>query len=233
MSSNEEPRPKDVTDDAHGAPFARSESSSPSGGGALIFLFFIVGLALSMVVGWAVFPQALYSKKNQPFDFNHKIHLAQVDNGCASCHFLRADGTFSGVPRLAQCVGCHSERLGESKDEAVFVGQYVSQRREVPWLVYSRQPDCVFFPHAAHIKGAKLECATCHGPIGTSESLKPFEVNRISGYSRDIWGHNISGIKHNTWDRMKMDDCAECHETAGIHDSSVQTGRDACFVCHK
>ena len=32
-----------------------------------------------------------------------------------------------------------------------------------------------------------------------------------------------------------MDDCAECHtkEAGIIHTSSVQTQRDACFVCHK
>ncbi len=233
MSSNEVHKPKDVIDDAHGASPAHSSSPNQSGGGALIFLFFIIGLALSMVGGWAVFPKMLYSEKNQPFDFNHQMHLEQVENGCESCHFFRQDGTFSGVPQLAQCTECHSEVLGESEDEAVFVEQYVYQDREVPWLVYSRQPDCVFFSHAAHIHGAKFECATCHGDIGTSESLKAFEVNRITGYSRDIWGRSISGIKHNTWDRMKMDDCAECHEGAGIHDSSVQTGRDACFVCHK
>jgi hypothetical protein len=123
--------------------------------------------------------------------------------------------------------------MGDSDNEAVFVEQYVAKEREVPWLVYSRQPDCVFFSHAAHVYGADLACETCHGSIGTSDSLKPYEENRITGYSRDIWGHSIGGFKHNTWDRMKMDDCAECHETAGIHDSSVQTGRDACFVCHK
>jgi hypothetical protein len=233
MSSNEVHKPKDVIDDAHGASPAHPVPPNQSGGGALIFLFFIIGLALSMVVGWAVFPKVLYSKKNQPFDFNHQMHLEQVDNGCESCHFFREDGTFAGVPQLAQCTECHSEVLGESEDEAVFVEQYVYKDREVPWLVYSRQPDCVFFSHAAHIHGAELECATCHGDIGTSDSLKTYEANRITGYSRDIWGRSISGIKNNTWDRMKMDDCAECHESAGIHDSSVQTGRDACFVCHK
>lgn len=232
MSSNEDPKPKDVTPkditkDAH------AHTSPPSGGGAYLLLFFIIGLALSMVVGWAVFPKALYVKKNQPFDFSHRLHLELVDESCESCHFLRADGTFSGVPRLEQCIDCHEEVNGESENEAVFVEQYVAQGREVPWLVYSRQPDCVFFSHAAHIKGAQLDCVTCHGHVGTSDSLKPYEENRITGYSRDIWGHSIGGFKHNTWDHMKMDDCAGCHETAGIHDSSVQTGRDACFVCHK
>jgi hypothetical protein len=233
MSSNDDPKAKDVTEDAHAASPAHPPSPKTSGGGAYIFLSFIVGLALSMVVGWAVFPKVLYSKKSQPIDFSHAMHLEEVDNGCESCHFFREDGTFSGVPKLEQCVDCHEEVMTGGENETLFVEQYVAKDREVPWLVYSRQPDCVFFSHAAHIYGAKLECGTCHGDIGTSDSLKPYEENRITGYSRDIWGHSIAGFKQNTWDRMKMDDCAECHETAGIHDSSVQTGRDACFVCHK
>ncbi|MDA8141225.1 MAG: cytochrome c3 family protein [Desulfobacteraceae bacterium] len=202
--------------------------------GAYIFLFFLIGFALSMVVGWGVFPTLLYSKKHQPFDFNHKQHLQIVDNGCQSCHFFRTDGSFSGSPRLAQCVGCHNEMQGQSESEKAFFEQYVVQGREVPWLVYSRQPDCVFFSHAAHIHGAKLDCVTCHGHMAASENLKSYEQNRITGYSRDLWGRNISGLKHNSWDRMKMDDCAECHARYQVvHDSSVQTGRDACFVCHK
>jgi hypothetical protein len=212
----------------------QASSSDAPGGGPLIFLFFIIGLALSMVVGWALFPSLLYSKKNQPIEFNHKLHLEIVDNGCQSCHFFRPDGTFSGSPRLAQCTGCHAEMQGQSDSEKLFYNHYVTPGREVPWLVYARQPDCVFFSHAAHIHGAKLDCVTCHGPIGDSESLKAYEQNRITGYSRDIWGRNISGLKQNTWDRMKMDDCAECHARFNVvHDSGVQTGRDACFVCHK
>ncbi len=199
-----------------------------------ILLFFIIGLALSLVVGWGIFPKLLYSQKSQPFGFSHKVHLEQVDQGCQSCHFFREDGTFSGSPRLAQCLECHEEMQGQSEDEAIFVKEYASKGREVPWLVYARQPDCVFFSHTAHVLGAKMDCVTCHGHIGTSDSLKPYEENRITGYSRDIWGPSLTGLKHNSWDRMKMDDCAECHAKYDVlHDSSVQTKRDACFVCHK
>lgn len=233
MSSNSDPKPNDETEDAAKASAAHASSENASGGGASILLFFILGVALSLVLGWAVFPNLLYSKKNQPVDFNHKLHLEEVSDSCRTCHFLREDGTFSGVPRLEQCLECHEEILGESENEAVFFEQYVAKEREVPWLVYSRQPDCVYFSHAAHVKAADISCETCHGDIGASESLKPYEENRISGYSRDIWGRSIGGFKHNTWDRMKMDDCAACHKEAGGHDSSVQTGRDACFVCHK
>ena len=190
MSSNEALKPNGESDDAHGASPSHSPSEASSGGGPYILLFFIIGLALSMVVGWAVFPKLLYSQKSQPFDFNHKLHLEEVGD-CDSCHFFRDDGTYSGVPRLEQCTDCHSEAMGESEDEAIFVEEYVYKEREVPWLVYARQPDCVFFSHAAHIYGAELQCETCHGDIGHSESLKSYQENRITGYSRDIWGHNI------------------------------------------
>jgi menaquinone reductase, multiheme cytochrome c subunit len=225
MSSNDSRRTSD-----------NSHLSHPDSGsrGAYVLLFFIIGIVVSMVFGWVVFPKLLYSRKSQPFDFNHKRHLELVGDGCQSCHFFRPDGSFSSVPRLAQCLQCHEEMQGRSSDEAIFFQQYVEQGREVPWRLYARQPDSVFFSHAAHIYGARIACETCHGPIGTSESLKPYEENRITGYSRDIWGWNIAGFKQNAWDRMKMDDCAQCHQQAGeIHDSSVQTGRDACFVCHK
>ena len=201
--------------------------------GGPITLFFILGLVGSLVLGWVIFPKLLYSKKEQPVQFNHVLHNELVEDGCESCHFFREDGTYSGVPKLDQCIDCHEEVQGESEEEAKFVNEYVLKGREVPWLVYSRQPDCVFFSHVAHVKMGGMDCVTCHGHVGESESLKPYEANRISGYSRDIWGKNIAGIKFNSWDRMKMDDCSECHVRNNVNQGSVQTLRGGCFVCHK
>jgi len=214
------------------SPSSGTEESG-NGGGATIILFFILGLIASFIVGWVIFPQLLYSQKKQPIDFNHVLHNDQVDNGCESCHFFRDDGTFSGVPKLSQCIDCHEEVNGEDPEEEKFVNEYVAEEREVPWLVYSQQPSNVFFSHAAHVKMAEMDCATCHGNIGESESLKVYEENRITGYSRDIWGGNIAGFKRNTWDRMKMDDCAECHQRENVDLNSVQTERGGCFECHK
>lgn len=209
------------------------KAEKKNGAGGFVVLFFFVGFLASLVVGWIVYPALLYSQKSQPFDFNHQTHLELVDEGCESCHYFREDGTYAGVPKLAQCVDCHEEVQGESKDEEIFVNEYVTPGREVPWLIYSKQPDCVFFSHAAHVKAGGMDCKTCHGDIGTSTSLKVYEENRITGYSRDIWGKNIAGLKKHDWDRMKMDDCDECHQKKGVEMSSVQTHRDACFVCHK
>jgi menaquinone reductase, multiheme cytochrome c subunit len=221
--------------DSAGAEVSSAEgvkNGQGDGAGGFIILFFIIGFVASLIIGWVVFPKLLYSQKTQPFDFNHALHLESVSDGCESCHIFRDDGTYAGVPSNAQCIGCHEEVQGDSPDEKIFVDEYISKEREVPWFVYSKQPDCVFFSHTAHVKKAGMECESCHGHIGESTSLKIYEENRITGYSRDIWGKNIAGVKRDPWDRMKMDDCAECHEKAGKK-SSVQTDKEACFVCHK
>jgi hypothetical protein len=213
---------------------AKEVSAKASDGCAgIVFIFFIVGLVVSLLVGWVLFPKVLYCQKEQPFDFNHALHSEMVLDGCQGCHFFRNDGTYSGAPKLNQCIECHTDVQGITKDEEIFVNEYVRNNREVPWLVYSRQPDCVFFSHAAHVLAGEMQCKTCHGHIGNSTSLPVYEYNIITGYSRNIWGHNISGIKKNTWDRMKMDDCAECHRKNNVKQYSVQTKKGPCFVCHK
>jgi hypothetical protein len=216
-------------------PSIMDPASPDSGDGAAgpITLFFILGLVASLVLGWVVFPQLLYSSKEQPIQFNHALHNDEVDEECESCHFFREDGTYSGVPKLEQCIDCHEEVQGEDPEEEKFVTQYVEKDREVPWLIYSRQPDHVFFSHVAHVKMGKMDCVTCHGHIGESESLKVYQANRITGISRDLWGKNIAGFKKNTWDRMKMDDCSECHVRENVNQNSVQTLKGGCFVCHK
>ena len=109
----------------------------------------------------------------------------------------------------------------------MFVEKYLLKNKEIPWHVYARQPDCVFFSHTAHTdKGAGIDCKECHGPIQDTKTSRPYEENRITGYSRDIWGKNIFGIKKNSWDRMKMDDCAKCHKQNTGH-------QGYCFQCHK
>ncbi len=62
-----------------------------SDGGGFAMLFFIIGLTASLIFGWIIFPKLLYSKKQQPFDFNHALHNDLVGEGCESCHFFRED----------------------------------------------------------------------------------------------------------------------------------------------
>ena len=200
-------------------------------------VYFLAGLIPALIIGWVLFPLVLYSAQPQPLHFSHAVHtdpdIIEGDTEletCLYCHKFRDDGTFVGLPRLETCMDCHDDPeypMGESPDEEKFLAEYVAHEKEIPWLVYSRQPDCVYFSHVAHVMMGEIECRTCHGDHGTSEELPVYKKNRLTGYSINIWGKNIAGLKKNSWDRMKMDDCADCHTKSGVPENN------ACFVCHK
>jgi hypothetical protein len=187
---------------------------------------FGLGLAAALLAGWVAFPRVLYVQKNQPLDFRHKTHAEKSGVAdCGECHTLREDGAFAGLPPTEKCAGCHSERIGETKSEAILVDNYTKTGRETPWLVYSRQPANVFFSHVIHVKRAGLTCNECHSTYGESDAIRVYEVNRISGYSRDIWGHSISRLRRAPHDGMKMSDCEDCHQQ---HNLEV-----GCLGCHE
>jgi hypothetical protein len=209
--------------------------SRPFGSG---LVYFFAGLVPALVIGWLLFPLALYSSQAQPVRFNHALHI-NPDSGisgeteverCLYCHSFREDGTFAGIPKLSTCADCHSDPsspLGKDPEEKKFLTEYAANEKEIPWLSLYRQPDNVYFSHIAHVKMGNLDCRTCHGDHGRSETTPPYERNRLTGYSRNIWGKNIAGYKTNSWDRMKMDDCADCHARRGL------PRNNDCFVCHK
>ncbi len=203
-------------------------------------IYFAAGIIPALIIGWVIFPMALYSSQEQPIDFNHALHMdpetvegiegSAENDRCLYCHSFREDGSFSGIPAIKTCMQCHDDpdnSLGETAAEKLLLTDYVAKNLEIPWLSYYRQPDCVYFSHIAHINMGLMECNTCHGDHGETYNLPPYKKNRITGYSKNIWGKNLLGYKENTWDRMKMDDCAECHTTKGYEKNN------ACFVCHK
>jgi menaquinone reductase, multiheme cytochrome c subunit len=189
-------------------------------------LVFGFGFAVALLAGWVAFPRALYVKRPQPVQFLHKTHAEKSGIAdCAQCHAFRDDGEFAGLPANDTCAGCHSDHIGTSAAEAALVDGYIKSGQETPWLVYSRQPANVWFSHAIHIRRAGLACTDCHGGYGESDQVRPYEVNRISGYSRDIWGHSMSRLDRAPGDGMKMSDCEDCHRRRGI-----EVG---CLGCHQ
>jgi len=189
-------------------------------------ILFLCGVLASLAIGWFAFPAALYRTEPQPMPFNHAIHTGE-QNGmtCDMCHEFTENGSFKGIPAVTKCADCHSAPIGSTESEKVLVEQYVTPQKEIPWKVYSRQPDNAHFPHAVHVKKAEITCDVCHGPHGSGSSLPEYQVNRISGYSRDIWGKNISGIPSQPWEGMKMDRCVRCH--------AERRRDDSCIDCHK
>jgi menaquinone reductase, multiheme cytochrome c subunit len=190
------------------------------------FLFFSVGLVGALAFGWLGLPYLLYERIEQPIQFSHAFHVGDdVGMSCEDCHGFDDFGRFTGVPGIDNCAECHEEQLGETESERLLVEEYINEDREIPWLIYSRQPDNAHFPHSQHVVLAELPCARCHGPHGETDQLRPFERNKLSGYSRDIWGPNISGLGTKEWEGMKMSDCCDCHKEKGVVES--------CLDCHK
>ena len=188
---------------------------------------FPLGIAVALVAGWWLFPRVLYERIEQPLQFSHAAHAG--DDGmamaCEDCHGFDDDGRWTGIPTTAFCGDCHYDVLGETEAERILVEEYVGAGREIDWLVYARQPDNTHFPHSIHLTLAEIECALCHGDHGATASLRPFERNRVSGYSRDLWGLRMSRLGREPGEGMKMGDCVECHEEREVVES--------CLDCHR
>jgi menaquinone reductase, multiheme cytochrome c subunit len=183
---------------------------------------FFIGLIGMMIIGWAIWPTLVYSKKEQPFNFNHVIHTEEVGMGCHDCHWFTDEGRFSGIPEARMCLDCHTWTNRQNEDSAVelaflreFVGEDDELKKELTWYVYSKQPDCVYFSHIAHVKNGGFECSECHGDHERTAVLPPYYENRLTKYSRFVF------------ENMKMTDCGDCHTKHDVPENN------ACFVCHK
>jgi Zn finger protein HypA/HybF involved in hydrogenase expression len=179
-------------------------------------LLFGAGVAIALATGWVGFPRVIYETKPQPVDFSHKVHTDEKGGSmkCEDCHAFRDDGSFAAVPTLEKCSGCHSAAMGTTAAEKRFIEQYVTPNREPVWQVYSRQPENVYFSHVVHVKRGKVKCEECHLKHGSSDTLPANHVDRISGYSREVFENH-----------REMNDCVACHNKNGL--------KQACLGCHK
>src|SRR5436309_750660 len=102
-------------------------------------LIFAAGGLLALAAGWRGFPLILYTSVEQPVEFSHAVHQDKAGTKCEDCHSFRDDGTFSGIPALEKCAGCHAQPMGSTAAEKHFIDTYVAANREPQWRVYSRQ----------------------------------------------------------------------------------------------
>jgi len=185
------------------------------------------GAALALAAGWFLLPALLYARSAQPLRFSHRTHASdRTGYRCEDCHGFDQDGRFAGVPSLETCAGCHAEPQGSSAEEKRLVEEFVKPGKEIPWLVYARQPEHVYFPHVVHVKRGAIACERCHGEHGATDSLRPYETDRVTGESRDVWGPSLSRLRNPSGRGMKMSDCERCHAERG-------RGRMACLSCHR
>lgn len=137
------------------------------------FIITIAALSLvMMVVGGSDKPSSWNDPVKQwaTIKFSHKKHIAEVGAECSSCHAAAQTSENANdlmFPNHEQCSECHSTEIEsnclychtqEDKYEA-----FAAPQREVR------------FSHKQHVEANKLECATCHAGIETSE--KPSVAN--------------------------------------------------------
>lgn len=188
----------------------------------------ILGLVVALSFGWWIFPDLMFSEKQQPVAFSHKVHVEDQAMECAQCHFTREDGSFSGIPTTEACAECHMTAQGETKAELDYVANYVEQEKEPKWLVHQKQPDNVFFSHTVHSVAfcatchpdyeskPEMLCTQCHPSTEELDKQIPYKENVLSKYSKTT---------------MKMWQCERCH---AVPDHLDQTNaNNACYTCHK
>ena len=160
--------------------------------GKTMFFFGVVGMLL---FGWIAFPFLLYKSFAQPVQFSHRIHTGDdLGLSCSDCHTYDEDGRFRRTPSIAKCAECHSNRISVSAEECNFVTNYIATGKEVHWLIYSRQPENVYFSHATHVRLAGIDCQACHFGQSYTDKLRPARFSRISGYSLDVFGRTLFGV---------------------------------------
>ncbi len=162
--------------------------------------FFLIGLAIGVVLLFLFISLGQGSRGDQPISFNHKKHHEQGVE-CDTCHPFFKTQTFSGMPKIATCLECPKEPITQSPEEEK-IRQFAKKGEEIPWKRLYGEPDHVFYSHRRHVVLGKLECKTCHGNIGESEKppSKPW-VNMTMGWCIDC--HKKSKVTN---------DCLACHE---------------------
>ena len=168
---------------------------------------FLLGIVAALIVGWIIFPQVLYVQGKQPIHFSHKLHQEHTGE-CEVCHSNKEQRAYATrLPTTEDCALCHSEVLAGTPDEKKMVDEYIEKDKKIPWKVYQKQPDNVYFSHLAH---EDQECSRCHPDVENTEDMPVRYKNRITGYTQTT---------------MKMHECERCH--------AQEDASNACYVCHK
>lgn len=104
-----------------------------------------------------------FNPVEQPVQFDHRHHVADVGIDCLYCHSTAETSPHAGLPSTATCLGCHAQVWNQSPKldplrEAYFKGE------PIRWNRVHDLADHVYFDHSIHLaKG--VGCAECHGRV--------------------------------------------------------------------
>ncbi len=128
----------------------------------------------------------------QPIVYSHYTHVEEGGAECLDCHQYAETQSAASIPNIKVCIDCHDEAISESEDEATLL-MYISENKKIPWRQVYSVPDYVFFSHRRHVKLGQMECAVCHGDVGS-----------------------LAVPVAEQYERITMEWCMDCHETSNV-----------------
>ena len=156
-------------------------------------LIFGFGLAMALLVGWVAFPRAHSTRRNNSRSsfVTRRMRKSLASQNAASAMLCARTEPLQGFQPWKSALPAIPNGLEEqgrgnlgrqlyqtgTRDSMARLRSATSQR-----LVLARDP----------CEAAALACTECHSTYGESDQVRTYQLNRISGYSRDIWGRSIS-----------------------------------------
>jgi nitrate reductase gamma subunit len=150
---------------------------------ALLTVIFLVGAFQRVGVSQGYEPA-------QPIAFSHRIHAGDFRIPCQYCHFAAEKSRHAGIPPESVCMNCHG-KLKVTSAEMEKLKEAVSQGRPIRWARIHQLPDFVFFSHSQHVRGGRVACQRCHGPVETMERVRQ-EEPLVMGWCLDC--HRREGV---------------------------------------
>jgi hypothetical protein len=135
----------------------------------------------------------------QPFEFPHDVHVAQGLTCTDYCHESATKGPVAGLPSIKTCMICHAA-IATDRPRIQQLAALEAKGQDLAWqrvFGYTNEAH-VRFDHAPHVR-AKVECATCHGPIA-QQTVAQRNVALTMGFCVNC--HK---------ERQASNDCLTCH----------------------
>lgn len=131
----------------------------------IVLCFAVLGGAVSLAMPYYFTPKytRVGYQPQQPINFPHDLHVAQLGMDCRYCHSFVEVAAHSNVPTTQVCMNCHSQVQRENPRLASLRDSWATGR-PIPWVQIHKTPDYAYFNHSVHVNRG-VSCVSCHGKV--------------------------------------------------------------------